>query len=907
MKKLLAAVLSLCLALSLCAIPAMAATADFTTLIEECLTTEVSTAITKNLTLPSTWGEGTSITWESSDPSVIQVSGNTAVVTRGIENATVTLTAKDATDASNTKVLTFTVLSLFKKVWYNNNFYAPDRYSVDDTGLTFGYRKYVSAGQQPVTVPVGNNPYEFVEKVGEATGQAGFFRFNDGNLSTELIKVVPHPVDTNDYAILLESAGTKGTFGFALPGAGSDLPSGQVDVSFRFATHKSQGKSYFGFNGLLNGVNTHVMWHYNQAAKINSSTGKENTTYTSWNQAFNYAENSSYGFTESTAPAQASNSPIRNMAIAEGDYADATVTFRVNTANTELACISSSTGDISGASIYNPYVHSRKIEGTNGTDADKVFKSIYFQAYATTGNMYVDDIVITTETTEIPGETAADRLAIYKRLLTGKLNEAIADKANVTDDINLNLLPNITGYDVAWASDNTSAIVIDTVNKKADVQLTEIIKNVTLTGTITHEGETATITLPLTVKPYGSSTVSVVGGVGSATGKVTYEDAEVKAYTSSGDGAFNDMNKTAFSVAQEDGNKFATVTGTADAIQSLKYGSGGWSGSILGNYKTISFDAKINKPTVDEAVTTRCTVTVGTQSGYGIAQLIIPYVVNADGTYSKSKWYIADGGNNTENFRYVDDVKLETLPGLDEWFNIQIVTNTISSTYDIYVNGVKLFDHAAKFPAGQGDSVTARFYTLAFNAVASLKTDDYKLTTICWDNIEILNNDAGALGNVSADLMLASIDSVNDTLAVAGTNGTAIAWTATGDAAISGNALVKSKDFGLGETTVTATATTAKGTLSRVYNLYYGTEIKAVDAADGMLNSIKYVSDVDAAGYIAYYDGDNALLRVAPIALQAGRNTRVFEEVTLPEGYASLKVFAWNENLSPLSFAYPAN
>lgn len=897
MKKLLAAVLSLCLALSLCAIPAMAAANLSTTLIEECLTSEVSTAITKNFTLPATWNEAP-ITWESSDPSVIQVSGNTAVVTRGIEDATVTLTATDAANPEDTKVLTFTVLSLFKKVWYNNNFYAPERYSADDTGLTFGHRKWVAAGNQSYTNVVGNNPYEFVEKTSEAgTGQAGFFRFGEDNNVNERIKVVPHPIDANDYAILLENAENSKIhyFGFALPSFTNDeLPSGDVQVSFRLSSGSASQKWMFGFNSKLIGTQQHVVWRYNNA--VDGAT-----TYTTWNEAFNETNNPGV-----TSPGTSAyqNSPIKDIPTV-GDYLDASVTFGVKTANTELACLKTSAGKIN----ISPYIHSNKIEGKNGTDADKVFKSITFASpnLANTTALYVDDIVITTETTEIPGETAAEKLAVYKRLLTGKLNEAIADKAHVTDDINLNLLPNITGYDVAWASDNTSAIVIDTVNKKADVQLTEIIKNVTLTGTITHDGETATITLPLTVKPYGSSTVSVVDGIGSATGKVTYENAEVKAYTSSGDGALNDMNKTAFSVAQEDGNKFATVTGTADAIQSLKYGSGSWSGSILGTYKTISFDAKINKPTVDESVTTRCTVTIGTQSGYGIAQLIIPYVVNADGTYSKSKWYIADGGNNTENFRYVDDVKLETLPGLDEWFNIQIVTNTISSTYDIYVNGVKLFDHAAKFPAGQGDSVTARFYILSFNAVASLKTDDYKLTTICWDNIEILNNDAGALGNVSADLMLASIDSVNDTLAAAGTNGTAIAWTATGDAAISGNALVKSKDFGLGETTVTATATTAKGTLSRVYNLYYGAEIKAVDAADGMLNSIKYVSDVDAAGYIAYYDGDNALLRVAPIALQAGRNTRVFEEVTLPEGCASLKVFAWNENLSPLSFAYPAN
>lgn len=875
MKKLLAAVLSLCLALSLCAIPAMAATADFTTLIEECLTTEVSTAITENLTLPEAWGEGTSITWESSDPSVI---GNDGKVTRGIEDVTVTLTAKDVTDASNTKVLTFTVLSLFKKVWYNNNFYTTN---ADVIGKAIGYKGGEATG----------NPYEFVEKTAETDGNAGLIRL--GNYSDEKLSIEANPLKANDYAVRIEEnhALYGHYYALALPSIDdSELPSGDVKVSLRISSASAAGKKFrVGFNGSLNTNLTHIYWNYNASTT--------NSGYFTW------INGATPKCTQNIATPTGSDGNV---------YCDATATFTVstnmnddNTNTLKLESISS--GQIINAGTYNPYNHTDKIE-------NEVLKHISFGsinekvAGRDSYTAYVDDIVIMTETTEIPGETAADRLAVYKRLLTGKLNEAIADKANVTDDINLNLL-DITGYDVAWESDNTSAIVIDTVNKKADVQLTEIIKDVTLTGTITHDGATDTIALPLTVKPYGAATVSYWGNRETDTANtcvITYENAATGSY------AANELNTThrsdsGFSVAQEGDNKFATVTGNANVIGSLKYGSGGWTGCIGGKYKTISFDAKINKPTVDKREVIRTAVTVGTQK-WGIAQLIIPYVVNADGTYSKSKWYIADGGNNSENFRYVDDAKLETLPGLDEWFNIQIVTNTISSTYDIYINGVKLFDHAAKFPAGQNDSTTANFYTLAFNAVASLLTDDYKLTTICWDNIEILNNDAGALGNVSADLMLASIDSVNDELKATEANGTAIAWTATGDATVSGNALVKSKDFGLGETTVTATATVpGKGTLSRVYNLYYGTEIKAVDAAEGMLNSIKYVSDVDAAGYIAYYNGDNALLRVAPIALQAGRNTRVFEGVTLPEGYASLKVFAWNENLSPLSFAYPAN
>lgn len=884
MKKLLAAVLSLCLALSLCAIPAMAATADFTTLIEECLTTEVSTAITEDLDLKDTWGEA-EITWESSNPSVI---GNDGKVKRGVEDVTVTLTAKDAINPSITKELTFTVLSLFKKVWYNNNFYNPTRYNPTDNGLSFGYRKWVASGNQPYTQVVGNNPYEFVEKTSEAgTGQAGFFRFSDSNDQNELIKVAQHPVKANDYAILLTDADAANprSFGFALPSFTNDeLPKGNVKVSLRLSSDQSSIKWKFGFNGSLTGSSQHVNWRYN-----NATTG---TSYITWNPS-------------GASPSLMSDMPLTNGLNFATDglvYLDSAVTFNVNTETSTLKLESASPAG--NYTAYREYEHTNKVWGTN--EDNKVLKSIYFNGIGGTSNLYVDDIVITTETTEIQAETPDEQLAIYKTLLSNKLDEAIENEAHVTDDIDLDVL-DITGYDVTWASSDTSAIVID--GKTADVQLTEIIKDVTLTGTITHEGATpVTITRHLTVKPYGATTVSYWGNASNTPENkciVTYEDAAVGTYAS---GQLNTMHKPdhekTFQIVEEDGNKYAK----SEEGGNLRYGSGGWTGRIGGSYKTVSLDMKIDKPAgLTEAGKIRSSLQIITQAGGPIpVSLYMVYNVDENGNAKAGKWYVSDGSHSNTDFRFIDDAKAETLPELGQWFNIQVVANKSAAAYDIYVNGVKLFDAAINYAdngAGGDDDIGVMYYLATYSTVDN--TDCPAI--VSWDDIEILSNNAD-VEKASADLMKASIDSVDETHTLTTTgavNNTAIAWTATGDAAVNGTALVKSKDFGLGETTVTATATVAgKGTLSRVYNLYYGTEIKAVDAADGMLNSIKYVSDVDATGYIAYYNGDKALLRVAPVTLQAGRNTRVFEEVTLPEDYASLKVFAWNENLSPLSFAY---
>ena len=102
MKKLLSLFVCACMVLGFMAIPALAQ-ADYTDLIEECLTTEVKSAITKNLTLPSTW-DGFPIEWESSNTAVIS---NKGVVTRPDADTQVTLTAYQA--GEEVKTLNFTV------------------------------------------------------------------------------------------------------------------------------------------------------------------------------------------------------------------------------------------------------------------------------------------------------------------------------------------------------------------------------------------------------------------------------------------------------------------------------------------------------------------------------------------------------------------------------------------------------------------------------------------------------------------------------------------------------------------------------------------------------------------------------------------------------------------------------
>ena len=201
MKKLLSLFVCVCMAATFMAIPALA-TADYSALIEECLTTEVKTAITKDLTLPSEWSN-LPITWESSNTRII---ANNGKVTRPATDTQVTLTAYQA--GEEVKVLNFTVIAQGTKVWYSENFYRP---SLEGTQIR------TSSG-------TASHPLDFVEKTNTSAGNPGFYK-GGGSLA-----IAENPKKANDYALLAysTSATDRTRTYFALPNG--SLPTGKVTV-----------------------------------------------------------------------------------------------------------------------------------------------------------------------------------------------------------------------------------------------------------------------------------------------------------------------------------------------------------------------------------------------------------------------------------------------------------------------------------------------------------------------------------------------------------------------------------------------------------------------------------------------------------------------------------------------------
>ena len=202
MKKLLSLLVCVCMAATFMAIPALA-TADYSALIEECLTTEVKTAITKDLkNLPTEWSD-LPITWKSSNTRVISNDGK---VTRPAEDTTVTLTAYQAGDA--VKELKFTVIAQGTKVWYSENFYRPS---------LVGTQIRTSSG-------AASHPLDFVEKTNTSAGNPGFYK-GGGSLA-----IAENPKKANDYALLAysTSATDRTRTYFALPNG--SLPKGKVTV-----------------------------------------------------------------------------------------------------------------------------------------------------------------------------------------------------------------------------------------------------------------------------------------------------------------------------------------------------------------------------------------------------------------------------------------------------------------------------------------------------------------------------------------------------------------------------------------------------------------------------------------------------------------------------------------------------
>ena len=239
MRKILACVLVLSLVLSISGLSVMAET-DYSGLVEECLTTEVKNAISKNLAMISTWKD-TPITWESSNPDVLNPNGT---VKRGDNDQTVTLTAM--ADGIPVKTLTYTVLSKNKKVYYSENFNRPEC-----IGKEMGIKN-----------ATGLHNLDFIETSESLSGKAGFYNnYGAAFNGTTSLTIEKNPFAQNDYELCGKSLEKNMYFMFELPA--TELPGGKVTISADFtstelkqfplpaAYRKHQYISFYSDNGNL--------------------------------------------------------------------------------------------------------------------------------------------------------------------------------------------------------------------------------------------------------------------------------------------------------------------------------------------------------------------------------------------------------------------------------------------------------------------------------------------------------------------------------------------------------------------------------------------------------------------------------------------------------------------------------
>lgn len=826
MKKTLATILSLCLILSCTTFVAMAA--DYTSLIEECLTTEVSSAITKNLTLPATW-DGAAITWESSDDAVISNSG---VVTRGASDKTVTLTAK--ADGAAVKTLTFTVIGKGKKVWASENFYRPD-----------------SVGEELATnaTVLTNTADQFVESVEGAVGHAGFRNIESSAYDTNKISIEENPDKTGDYAMRMyinhpaAETGSSSKGGFALPSLdSSELPAGKVTVEMTITTTISDKYDEWriGASDQLDKNNTLISFAYNKKATLGS------------------AANATDGANIATLTAV--DGKVSTRMKLEIDYAAGTysvVDVTNGTATKSEFAFPANTGSVL-----------KQLNFTNRQAVGDTYES----------TLYIDDIVITTD--EIDGATDDERAENYKALLANDL----ADIKIADEDFSLDLLPAFNAdYSVAWESSDENLVAIDNANKVADVKFTEIPRNVTLTGTITHGDATATITKEICVAaPDVTIKSETAEGV---TGIVDYEG-----YV----GDYNAVNNPLpYRHGQITANDNAVLKGV-EAVNgnnylhfedcNIRYGRISSEATIKGcGYKVLSADFMYEKPANGTKVLPSVVLALG--QGTNALQLSFLYTVSEDGVVAKRMYAVVAG----EEVIYVSEA---LVPDVDEWFNLKIVTYNNNSVCDVYINNERVFEKSLPYLAAAANTA---FHNVSFNTICT----GYESAAANIDNIALYGAATATPWTAAAsDLTLVSIDGIDDIL-----EGADVTWTATGDVGINGTSLTKSKTYGLGKGVVTASAVATDGTaVTRSHNIWYGTGINKVNANETTLETISYTTDCAAKGFVGLYNASKELLDVKIFNMTSGNgNLAAFNEA-LPAGFDSYKVFVWDgATLKPLA------
>ncbi|WP_240633428.1 OmpL47-type beta-barrel domain-containing protein [Paenibacillus montanisoli] len=147
------------------------------------------------------------------------------------------------------------------------------------------------------------------------------------------------------------------------------------------------------------------------------------------------------------------------------------------------------------------------------------------------------------------------------------------------------------------------------------------------------------------------------------------------------------------------------------------------------------------------------------------------------------------------------------------WYTIKIVFNTITDKYDLYINGNKVLSQAPSQSASGTGNITVLSNGIYSGNAGTIYIDDLhvKSEPQLLSDQDIISLDKQSLRVGYADGDFAASVTQNVYLSTAGVNGTTVTWSSNNPAIIAADGTVTRPAWNAADTTVTLTATIAKG------------------------------------------------------------------------------------------------
>ena len=529
MKKLLSILLCVAMMLSMASFTAFAADAQTVadSISVDTITTETANLITNNLTLP-TEIDGQSVTWASSDASVIS---NTGVVTRhATEEKAVTLTANVG---GVEKAVDLTVAPLTTQVVYQNNF------GKQKDGTPFDTTKEIigtTAAKSQIpnwSMSTAQNAAPFGTTVGETGGILLDLQTRANSPTFSFPETMDSPFYVS-FDVLTKTAGSGIDFRFYYTpeGGSSTLQMGYRWSGSATLCHSAREHSYYGGKNITTAstAKTRMALYIDPISltvKFMDANGKF-VPAAGYKLGTADAKNgiiTSMNFCRAGSTSPAGSIEIDNFAVyrtaAESQIHDDRVLLGELANAVKFADFSSESAEsvtqnvdfsqfINKIQSENPGVEvsfnsnneeAFKIEGTTGVvtrlfDDAKVKLEVVFSKGASS---FGKTIEFTVEEAPNPAKQAAGEILF--EMLTDEAPNAITKNLDLSllDFYALDIAENTT---VSFASSNSDVLMVD--DNVAYVAQGAEKQNVTLTATVTKEGRPFNKDFELTILPEGT-------------------------------------------------------------------------------------------------------------------------------------------------------------------------------------------------------------------------------------------------------------------------------------------------------------------------------------------------------------------------------------------------------------------